>query len=202
MTKSTTTTVAPVLATVAEYLAADAKGKAAIRKAAEEAMRAAIVAQDTEAAMAAMQARDGYVSARAAKAPVEVNWDELVAGRIATLEAAIYRLRTGAFDGAPEGYRFEGDATKAPVDEAAMATLTKVRRASRRDLGAAIADVVTGDFMTVAAIRRAITEATEGDYVPSDGAIAARLFAEGGCTVPGVVAVEATTEAPRGARRA
>lgn len=196
MTSTTTTTT--TLATVAEYVAADAKGKAAIRKAATEALHKAVDALDMVAATAAKAALESY-KAPTTKAPAEVDWQGLVADRIATLQAAVYQLSVGGFDGAPDGFEFDG--RTGTVDGSALAGLTKVRKSARRDLGAMIEEVVDGDFVTVAGIRARIVAATEGDYVPSDGAIAARLFPSSGtCTLRGIVPVEATGDQPRGAQ--
>lgn len=200
---STKSTFVPaVLASVADYMAADTKGKAAIRKAADDAVTAAIKAGGIDglaAAQSAMAVRESYTTARATSTPVEIDWTALVADRIATLNAAVERLVSGNFDGAPDGFVFDGSKS-GTVDESALAGLTKVRRSARRDLGSMIESVVTGDFQTVAQIRAAIVAATDGDYVPSDGAVAARLFpANGQCTLTGVAPVDATNESPRGA---
>jgi hypothetical protein len=186
-------------ATVSDYVAADVKGKAAIRKAAKDAFESAVRASDMSAAQLALAASDSYKSASATKAPVEIDWQGLVADRIATLNEAIVRLASGNFDGAPEGFQSDSTTT-GTVDESALASLTKVRRSAKRDLGSLIEQVIDGDFATVAQIRARIVAATDGDYVPSDGAIAARLFpTSGACTLSGVAPVEATTDAPRGA---
>jgi hypothetical protein len=198
MSVSTTSAQNVTFASVADYVAADTKGKAAIRKAADKVLRDAIRSGDMATATAAQSALDTYRTPTT-KAPAEVNWQQLVADRIATLNAAIVALAEGNFEGAPEGFKSDATTT-GTVDESALPTLTKVRKSARRDLGSLIEQVVVGPFQTVAQIRARIVAATDGEYVPSDGAIAMRLFpSKGQCTLVGVVPVEATATAPRGA---
>jgi hypothetical protein len=181
----TTSTLVPVtFATVEEYQLADAKGRAAIRKFAEsardEAIREFTTAPTPEARdhwmttlTTAQAALDTYKSP--AKVAATVDYQSLVRDRIATLQAAILHLQSGRFDGAPEGFRWDGVTDGRTVDGAAIPGLTKVRKSAKRDLRSLVESALTDDGQPVAVIRRAVIEASGDGYVPTDGAVAAAV---------------------------
>lgn len=78
-----------------------------------------------------------------------------------------------------------------------------VRSTERTDLAAhlaeVIADVEPGTFLKISEVAKVRTAAAPNG-LPSQGALAARLFAEGGCTLDGVEPVEATSSTPKGLR--
>lgn len=201
MSDTTTTTTYP---TASEWLASDRRGRNTIVRDVRATFTAMMASGDTDGAMAAMVALASYVVPTERPAVV-IDWATIVRDRIATLDAAIVALRTGSFDGAPDGFTFDGSTDGATVDTDAVARLAVVRRATRRDLASHVAAVVTGEWMSVADVRRAIVADTDGAYVPSDGAVAAVLFdgAVPRTDVDGgdIVCTVATTDRPRGCYR-
>jgi hypothetical protein len=192
------------IATATEWLAADRRGRNAIRRATETAFNDAMDRGDMDTATACMVALRSYVVPTDRPAPT-VDWDAIVADRIASLTDAIAALRSGTFDGAPDGYTFDGAPGTASATD--VARYTSVRPSVRRDLASYVVAAVTTEWRSVADIRRSIVAATDGDYVPSDGAVAAALFNADGtprAAIGGdddIVATVATSDRPRGAYR-
>ena len=90
--------------TPAEWLAADRRTRNAMHRYATDAFRTAMDAGDASTAMSIMTTLAAYVAVPATRTPVVIDWDTIVADRIATLDASIAALRRGEFDGAPDGY--------------------------------------------------------------------------------------------------
>lgn len=208
MSTNTETSTEVTFATVEEYRAADAKGKAAIRNAAKAAMKAAVKAGDIAGAMAAQAAEDSYTSDKPAK--VTVDPYAVLAHRIQTLRTAAEWLESGAV--LPDGLTIEGDFDADRLTEALgnveedLDSVAKVaghkltRSGTRSDVGAAIEaafdDLPKGTFLTV-------QEITNKMSLPSSGAVAVRLFPKKGkCTVKGVTPVAGTATSPKGAKKA
>lgn len=201
----------------AEYAVADKSGKAAIRTTLRHAMEQAINDLDLPAAQAAKRTLDS-LSSVTTKQAVAPDYVTLAAERLVTLRHAIEALTSGqaVF---PEGVEVDmtevftladeqfnlGDASDLFRADAINELCTvKVRTSvTRRDLGAHVAAVAamhpSGTFLTIAQVASTRTE-VYGDERPSDGAISARLFAEGGCTIPGVVPVAKSDQHPKGLR--
>jgi len=182
---------------VADYRAADRKGQAAIRKTWNETMALAIDNGNLDAARFARTVLTSLVAApKPSSEPTD--YRALVAAKIANLRLAADLLESGSVR--PDGVPDDADLTDTeehplPTVEADTEIATKIasakisKSADRRDVGAYIArafeSVPVGTYLSASAIRSA--GAVEGDdYRPSTGAITARLFADGGCTVEGV----------------
>lgn len=223
-TKSTTTTDAtpfvptPDEATVEAYRAADQSGKAKIRASVQKSMVDATMALDGETA-ANWAATLGALTAKSSSPKVEIDPKQVIAQRVADLEHAVRLLRTGTvptdlthewaesdfvggFVTLPD---VEADAENATKIASQKLTRTDARRSIDGAVERAFEGLDSGSFLTVAEIRtRSLVGGPEG-YVPSDGAIAARLFPRNGgdCTLVGVVPTEADIPAgtPRGATK-
>lgn len=208
---NSTQTEAVTFATVEEYRAADAKGKAAIRKVAQTAMAVAIDKLDIKAASAAKAALESYTSEKTST-KVEVDPFTVLAHRIAVLETAAAWLRSGevSIEGLDVeiGDDFEAKLTEAlsnvPEDIEAVvkvATAKQTRSGKQNDVAAAIQsafeDLDKGAFLTVAEIANKVGDSSWG------GRITARLFPKSGtCTVPGVTPQPAKGDRPKGATKA
>lgn len=204
-------------AAVTAYRAMDSGDKARARARIADVARDYIMAGDLVNAQFAVAVQD----AQSVKinAPTVIDWNERVATRLATLDRAADLVRTGQNGPeVPEGTVLDFDviiarAAELADDEAVHAAAVKIaEQAIGRGTVAAGGDIAAhvdealrqqdGDFMTVAEIRNALTDAYPGDQRPSAGAISARLFPRDGsdCTIPGVTPVPATKDAPNGAR--
>lgn len=201
--------------TVADYIAADRSAKSAMRTMVDDAMRDAIRTGDIAAATVAMATLDAYRSAVAASRTTGPTADDIaamVAARVATLRAAADAIADGTVipAGVPDDMVPTPDAIAAAMgsvvvdttdrDAIAAARVVRSRRHALRD---AIADAMAshygdGRYVRVADIRNAIRTDTDGDYVPSAGAIAAAITSDTG--VPNVAMVAADGDRPLGAR--
>lgn len=206
----TVESVAVVLPTVEAYRSADVAGKARIRAEVDSIMKQAIHDGDLALAQSAMSL-SANLTAKSPTVAAPIDWSQVAADRIATLRLAADLIESGVVDpiGFPEGWVSsnesgdgidlpEGVADRDLADKLASAKLTK--SSDRSDIGAAIgsafADVESGTFLTVAQIANKAG-------LPSQGAVAARLFPKSGtCTVTGVVPTEATATSPKGATKA
>lgn len=187
------------LPTLADYQAADGATKRSMQAAAKVEMRRALGNDEFPLAKSISQAIDSWVPAKAPK--VETDWQNLVALRVANLRHAAYLIEVGETvpAGVPEGFEFSIP-EEYVHDEEASVKIANVKvgnsKAAASDLQAAFdevfADREVGDFLTC-------QEITNLAGLPSSGAVAARLFAESGCTLTGVTPVAATATTARGA---
>lgn len=211
MSKNTSTpaTVA-TFPSVEDYRAADVAGKAAIRRDVDKAFRAFIAAGDLVSGQAAMSALDGYKAAGSVRPTVEVDWTALAKVRFATLSIAAYRIASGNFEGAPEGFTLSDEDIRdakatAEIDEAEIASLTKVRRSTKRDLNSLVADVFAnvekGTFMKASEIVSAVAAIGDG-YVPSSGAVVAALSSKKGVASVTYVPADKAKGVKAGGRKA
>jgi hypothetical protein len=188
------------LPSLADYQAASGPDKVRMRTAAERAMREALASDEFATAKEINSALSTWAPAKAAK--VFIDWNGLVAVRVASLRELADRIESNevTLAGVPEGFSYtvaDGEA-----DEASITRLAGVRvgnsKAAASDLQAAFDEVFegreSGDFLTC-------QEITNLAGLPSSGAVAARLFATSGCTLTGVTPVPATATTPRGARK-
>jgi hypothetical protein len=193
-----------IAACITNYATADAAGKRAIRAALKSHMKACMAAND-------LTAFEWHTAINALPSKVSldkpaVDYGTELAVRIATLRAAADLLESGAVtpegmpaDTMPQAVEASWSAVRESANRLASAKIT--RSTDRNSIGDVIARAIegqeSGTFLSVADVRR--MGAIEG-YVPSDGAIAARLFPADNkaCTVPGVTPAEATSNQPRG----
>lgn len=212
MSKNTSATpnsqVSVALPTVEEYLAGDRSARAKFRAACDAAMKAALGAGDLPGAVAANARLDEFKSA-AGSTPdkVTIDWAQVTADRIATLRAAADLLAQAEvrIDGTPDDYAWPANLPTGTPD-ADQARTIATKRATKagpthnvaEGVRAAFADEPDGTFLTIAEIGRRWVAA--GGPTNNSGRIAARLFADV-CTIDGVTPVQATTDAPRGAKK-
>lgn len=213
---STSTVFVPTIdaSTVEAYRAADPKGKGKIRANVQKAANAAVMAMDAEAAANHLATLAALTTSHKS-AKVEVDPKQVIAQRVADLERAAHLLRTGAVvptdldaEWTDEDFvggflnltDVEADETNASKIAGTKITRTTQTRSIQQVIDNAFEDLDEGDFLTVAQIR---AKGQWEGYVPSDGAIAARLFPKSGdCTLDGVEPTEAVAGgAPRGATK-
>lgn len=196
-----------------EYRALDKKGKASVRKALRDVMTEALRKADFETAQRYQKASDLLVADNNNTASEPTDYAQVVANRIATLRAAADLLANGTV--VPDGFPTGDDAPSINYDSlpvptvdddtvSAIATAKITRAVDRKSIqeviDVAFAELEEGEFLTVQQICHA-----SGHMQP--GAVAARLFPvnkDGDprpTTLTGVVAVEATPDHPKGARK-
>lgn len=213
-----TTTVAPLnvpteVFPVADYLAADRKGRAAIRSTIEANMKAALSNGDLASAQAWMAHGNTIREAAgaASESTTTVDYVGLVAQRLFTLE----HLSRTAVE-VPEGVTVDTEALAArmaelttdDLDDSLLKLVTSrslTRRGKANDLNAALVaafeGLEAGTFLTVADVMRRANEA--GFSIATPGGLQARHAAgiEGKWTGhAAIVPVAATADAPRGFR--
>ena len=156
---------------VAAYVAADKSTKARLRATWRTNMEAALMAGDMETATVYLTATN---MAKAATKPstVTVDYAQLVADRIATLEAAIVAMRDIDLpDGADVDFDTLPDGTPNMADVAKLATI-RTRSGKRNDIADFIASAVgeSTEWVKVSAMSPAASNV-------SSGAVSARLNA-------------------------
>lgn len=199
-TTTTTTDAHDAFPTVAEYVAADIREKARIRSDVNAAMLAAIDDLDMDRATTARDALRSYVDATKSRTTTpSVDWDAVAFRAVASLRHAAYMIQSGQIrpSGAPDEWAFDVDRFGSESDAATDGTLSDddmatrfatdsvaVRtRAAKRDLRAYLAEWVataTPGTYTDGQIASAIGAMTDGDYVPSSGAVGAAIRSESG----------------------
>lgn len=208
-----TTTIVPTvdMTVVTDYRNADQKGKARIRATVDRAFRDAVRNLDMASAASAQATLDALVTVRPESVKVDPN--VVIARRVRTLMLAANLLaNAGVIPSGIDADDIDADAILSAMDDitdddvmtdAVKLADVKITRAStRRDIQGVIDRAFdgtdAGTFLTVAEIR---TRGQLSDYVPSDGAIAARLFPRNGSesTLEGVVATDSTASNVRGA---
>lgn len=162
-------------------------------------------------------------TAKVASVREPVNASQFIADRVASLRLAAYLLESGQaaptdldvssvdFTDLPDQTRELDEDGSDPIARAAREVASaKISRSTQRRsiqsvIDNAFADLESGDFLTVAEIR---TKGQWTGYVPSDGAIAARLYPTNkanqptDCTLEGVEPVAAVLGVhPVGARK-
>lgn len=196
------TTSAYVPPSTDDYARADRSTRARIRNTVTRAMRAAIRRRDDECADRCAVALDDYDGTGRRSVESTIDYPQLVANRRATLTLALRMLSTGLVvptdvpttdDDRPVTDGTTNVVGRADRSAAIALASARVAPTGRHNVGDGIATVVTDRFMTVREIAAAIGRLTpDDDYVPSDGAVAARLFPRtGSCTIPGVTPVPA-----------
>lgn len=195
------------------YAALDRSGKGRVRSAIEARSKSTIATADPtdpEAAMAALvEARrlagiaEGLKSVRSHAAPADPT--VALANRIATLRLAADLLESGMVGDEPIEFdpgTVRQIATRADVAVAYQLAEKSVTRSApthkvEEGLRIAFADEPVGTFLKVGEIAKRWHAA--GGPAGADGRIAARLFAESGCTVTFVEPTPATADTGRGA---
>lgn len=210
VTTTDTTTTEPTttaLPSVADYRAADRKGKAAMKALVNGRMRAAVAAGD----MAAWQeaaARLDAMTAPVKAAPAPVDAASVIAARVATLLAAADMLARGVV--VPEGLdagQVDFDtlpAGSADYTEALAIAGSRATRSDSHDIQAVFDRAFEGKPVgTVLTVAQICSGGALADYQPGSGAVAARLFpnTKRGCTLKGVVPVPETATGVKGARK-
>jgi hypothetical protein len=195
----TTTTTQHVFTTEA-YLAADKKGKAALRAAIAPAIVALIQSGDLAGAQALCDVQASFKSAKPAAAPV--NWLDALSDRAATLRAALAAIEARTVTLPEDAVVGEGPFSAGTADEAEVARLvTFTARKSTRGHVLPWIESVLGDApMTIAQMRAAwVPTAEYPTDGPSTGAIGAALkrVAEGAEADFEVVVHEGATGASR-----
>jgi hypothetical protein len=202
MSNATDTYQVPSLA---DYQAADGATKRSMRAAAEKAMRHALATDEFVLAKEINQALSTWAPAKAS-AP-EVDWQTLVAVRVATLRALADGIESGDIvpAGVPEGFTYEGDEIGQEPDQGTLDRLNSIRvgnsKAEGGDWQARFDQAFEG--LEVGAFLRVQEIANKVGLPKGSGAVAARLFPGEGkvCTLKGYEPVDATADQPRGARK-
>lgn len=196
------------------YANAEPKIKSAVRSAIEKMIKDALRTRDFADAATAQDALDLAVASKITKTAESVDYTALLADKIHSFQVAASLL---ADLGSPEGTEVDMDrlatlladrpsssATLAGITLAESVRLSRTRSESRVDLQAhvtqalAILDRPSGTFLKISEIAKVHTEAAP-EGLPSQGALAARLFPSSGtCTLTGVVPADATATAPKG----
>lgn len=192
------------------YTSAEQGTKSKVRAQVEKSIKEALRAKEFETAGDLQDVLDSLVSAKISKESAKIDFAQVIADKIANLRLAADMLESGAI--VPEGIEPESVVDLATKITAALAdkeAATKIASAKitkssdRVDIEAhvaeVIADVESGTFLKISEVAKVRTEAAP-EGLPSQGALAARLFAKGGCTLDGVEPVEATATAPKGLR--
>lgn len=195
---------------VTSYQSADQGTKAKVRSAIEKMIKDALRAKEFSAAGDLQDVLDAIVAAKITKESAPVDYAQVIADKIATLRLAADMLEQSMI--VPEGIESDAvtdleskiDAGLADRDQATKIASAKITKSTDRvDLAAHVAEVIagyeSGTFLKISEVAKQSTEAAPSG-LPSQGALAARLFAAGGCTLDGVEPVEASATAPKGLR--
>ena len=163
------------LPTTSDYLSADRSEKAKMRAMVEKAMKSAIDAFDLDAAKAAKDLLDTFVTVRAEK--VEKDYNGMVSAYVTALRVMAEKVESGevSVPGVPDGFVYV--APESAPSESEVANMVSIlsgvkpfRNANRNDIHGAIEqafeDVEVSGFMTFGAIARKMG-------LPSSGAVAA-----------------------------
>lgn len=227
MSESTVTLPTVALPTVADiaadllsgvsesYSSAEQGIKSKVRSTLDKIVKDSLRSRAFDEATAAQDALDLATSTSKIKAAKEIDYSALLADRVEALLGAAAAIMAGHL---PEGIdedmidwdvvneaarKVERDVWE-PTESMIKVAKAKITKSTDRvDIEAhvaeVIADVEPGTFLKISEVARVRTEAAP-EGLPSQGALAARLFAKGGCTLDGVEPVEASATAPKGLR--
>lgn len=226
MTESTATVATATLTSIFEsavngdlapFATADAATKRAVRAEVERSIKDALRTKEYEVAGDLQDTLDALLAAKITKGEsAPVDYTQALADKINSFQVATLMLATF---GAPDGSAVDMerlltlideepaslDATLAGIALAESVKITRtVRSESRVDLAAHVAEVISahesGTFLKISEVAKVSTEAAPNG-LPSQGALAARLFpTSGDCTLAGVEPVPATSTSPKGLR--
>ena len=201
---------------LAPFATADGPTKRAVKINVEKSIKDALRAKEYEVAGDLQDVLDAMIDFKITKASTEVDVTALLADKINSFQVATLMLATF---GAPDGSEVDMERLLVLIDEEpasesavlagiALAESVKITRTarseSRVDLAAHVAEVISahesGTFLKISEVAKVSTEAAPNG-LPSQGALAARLFpTSGDCTLAGVEPVAATSTSPKGLR--
>lgn len=201
----------------APYASAEQGTKSKVRAMIEKSIKEALREKAFEVAGDLQDTLDLATSTKITKESAKVDLAEVIAQRVLDLRLAADLIEEGTTlpEGADDGSDDLFDRVQSILDSgeksgsrevAAKIASTKITKSGdRTDLQAHVTQALvilgaeSGDWFKISAVANVRTAAAP-EGLPSQGALSARLFADGGCTLVGVEPTEATSTAPKGLR--